>query len=723
MRVAVFLSLPLVLATGVPPLHAEEEAPSSEQAPLAITVTATRTERPVMKSPGNITVVDSEELRGEGVADSGDLVRTQPGVSAPFEFTGADSFVPYRRGGFSSFRMRGVEGNRVLVTIDGIRLPPQFELSGGNGRDFYDPAVFGRVEILQGAGSTLYGSDAMGGVVAFDTLSLLDALIDSPKPWILRSRTSFYTVNESVNQVIEAGWREGDWAFTLVDSVRFGHETRNDKGNVPANPQDFHSNHAVGKVFYTPAADRTWTFTVEDFRRSSETEVNSAEQTLTSPLVYDVFNESEDRRNRVSLAFEDLSGNDWWDTLETQLYLQHSETDSLTEQEAGPALAPPPTTRDRTDDIGFEHTVLGGSAQVTRETFLAGLPHQWVAGVEFAAEDAENTFLRTDRAPVVQPVDNRAGFTPSDLYRFDVYLQDVVETGRWFFQAGLRAGWYALEPGGAAPGSGLPDPPDYDNVALSPSFSVQYEWSADTVLWARYARGIRNPSIEDYVGYFDHLGQFQQLPNPGLTEETSNAFDLGLKHDGAFWVVELNAFYTDYDGFIEEQVLPGGNLRQENIGRVEIYGLDARVLWSMEQLNDSLEGFSLGLRANQTRGRNKTDDDWVNSVDPFTAVAFLDYDHPEGTWGARLAATYRDEQDDYTRDFLLYVPPASTVVDLTFYWQVAERVRLSGGVRNLTDERYWIWPNADSVDHNFNEDPELAVQPGLNAYITLEASF
>src|SRR5690606_22450230 len=128
---------------------------------------------------------------------------------------------------------------------------------------------------------------------------------------------------------------------------------------------------------------------------------------------------------------------------------------------------------------------------------------------------------------------------------------------------------------------------------------------------------------------------------------------------------------------------------------------------------------SAGLKLNLSEGENKTDGGGVNSVDPWPAVAQLAYDDPGGRWGARLTGTFRKRKDDPSTLYLesgLFVPPASYVLDLSTYWLIREYLSLDLGVRNVTNQRYWTWPNAGSVDHDFLEDPELSVQPGTNFY-------
>lgn len=673
------------------------------------------------------------KLPGEGgTGDAGDVVRHQPGVSLPFETAGADSFVPYRAGGFTNYRIRGVEGNRVLLTIDGIRQPPQFNMSGGNGRDFFDPAVFSSVEILKGSGSTLHGSDALGGVIAFQTRSLFESLIDSERPWIAGSTLTFRSLDNSLQAVIRGGWHGDPWFVTMVNAYTTGEEQANDKGKVPANPREFERNHVLGKLTWSPDELHRVTVTGEQFRRDSNTEVNSAERTLFSPAVYGVASTAHDKRSRVSVEYAHRPLNGLWDTFDSSLYVQEARTRSRTRTLANPRADGPPTTRDRTDIIGFQHRILGAKAEGSREAVFGEWLHTFVTGVEASLEDAENTFLREDRKPV-ERTQNRPAFDPSDLVRADVYFQDMMEAGRWLLQLGLRVGFYEIQPRqdetfldykGIA-GLNLDPASAYRNIALSPSLAAQYEWRPGLNLWARYARGVRNPDLEDYVGFFDHLGQFQQIPNPNLSEESSHAFDLGIKFQNGTLTLEATAYYTAYRDFIgTRSFLRDGSevVQQQNLGEVDIYGIELDLDYRLEALSEGLSGWRIGFRLNIAKGDNKTAGGGVDTVDPATAVAYIGFSAPSDDWGLRLNILHRARKEDPSTAYLesgLFIPPASTTADLTGWWQFLPHASLQITLRNLTDKRYWTWPNADSVDHTFMEDPELGVRPARNLVVSL----
>ncbi|MFN8955270.1 MAG: TonB-dependent receptor plug domain-containing protein, partial [Burkholderiales bacterium] len=131
--------------------------------------------------PATIDVLAGDDLDPAKVQDIRDLVRELPNVSvsrSPQRFNlGLSSL---GRDANAGFNIRGLEGNRVLLTVDGIRVPRSLSGnlfgSAAFGRDHFDLGLISRVEIVRGANSALYGSDGLGGMVAMFTTEPRDLL-------------------------------------------------------------------------------------------------------------------------------------------------------------------------------------------------------------------------------------------------------------------------------------------------------------------------------------------------------------------------------------------------------------------------------------------------------------------------------------------------------------------------------------------------------------------
>ncbi|WP_157217232.1 TonB-dependent receptor plug domain-containing protein [Flavisphingomonas formosensis] len=140
-------------------------SPASDS-PDTIVVTAALVPVSQVDVPASVTVFDQQQIRSRGAPFALDLIRLAPGVSVA---TSGDM------GALTQIRIRGAEANHTLVYIDGIDFndlasddQPRFETFAADG--------LGRIEVIRGPQSAIYGSEALGGVIALDTPDPFGAL-------------------------------------------------------------------------------------------------------------------------------------------------------------------------------------------------------------------------------------------------------------------------------------------------------------------------------------------------------------------------------------------------------------------------------------------------------------------------------------------------------------------------------------------------------------------
>ncbi len=119
----------------------------------SVTVTATGSEESTFESIASVSTVDSNMIRERSAVGLGDVVGNEPGVTKR-------SFSP----GSSRPVIRGLDGDRVLVSTDGVRAGSLASQSGDHGEPV-DTLAAERIEVVKGPATLLYGSNAMGGVV------------------------------------------------------------------------------------------------------------------------------------------------------------------------------------------------------------------------------------------------------------------------------------------------------------------------------------------------------------------------------------------------------------------------------------------------------------------------------------------------------------------------------------------------------------------------------
>lgn len=147
------LSLAALAALPALAAGAEEGQP---QALDPVVVTATRTETPESQVANAITVISAEEIEARQFNDVADILRTVPGLDV------------VRAGGMgqqASVFLRGANANHTLMLVDGVEMNDPANPNGSFDFGLLQTDNIERIEVVRGAASAVYGSDAIGGVI------------------------------------------------------------------------------------------------------------------------------------------------------------------------------------------------------------------------------------------------------------------------------------------------------------------------------------------------------------------------------------------------------------------------------------------------------------------------------------------------------------------------------------------------------------------------------
>lgn len=153
MKRSILLSTAAIAAAFAAPAFAEDATQLDE-----VIVTATRIPAIVADTPG-ARVIDAKTIEQRGAIFAADILADVPGLSV------------YRAGfgGVTSVRIRGASQDKSLVLVDGVPVNDPSQPSGGFDFSGFDLGDVSRVEVLSGPQSSLWGSDAIGGVISFTT--------------------------------------------------------------------------------------------------------------------------------------------------------------------------------------------------------------------------------------------------------------------------------------------------------------------------------------------------------------------------------------------------------------------------------------------------------------------------------------------------------------------------------------------------------------------------
>ncbi len=149
-----FLALPLASAQAQPAVTASPSPSPASTPQIAHVVTSDRRDEPLRRSARTTYVVTKAEILSHGYATVADAIETLPGVKVERDGPGAS---------LATIGIRGSNSAQVLVLVDGIPAP-------GAQIDSVDLASIttngvDRIEVVEGGGSTLYGSGSIGGVI------------------------------------------------------------------------------------------------------------------------------------------------------------------------------------------------------------------------------------------------------------------------------------------------------------------------------------------------------------------------------------------------------------------------------------------------------------------------------------------------------------------------------------------------------------------------------
>ena len=145
----VFAAVEIIFPQTVHACFADDKARHQQ-----IVVTATREKQDLERTMAPVLVIDRDEIELSLARDLADLLRFHAGLEIS------------RNGGTgqtTSLFVRGTDSNHVLVMIDGIKINPG--TIGGAAIQNIRPDMIQRIEVVKGPRSSLYGSDAIGGVI------------------------------------------------------------------------------------------------------------------------------------------------------------------------------------------------------------------------------------------------------------------------------------------------------------------------------------------------------------------------------------------------------------------------------------------------------------------------------------------------------------------------------------------------------------------------------
>lgn len=698
---------------------------------------------------GNQTVITADELRRRQAGTVRDLLRYEPGISVPSD----------NRGGLQGINIRGLDGNRVDLRVDGIRLPAAFTFGVTRlGRDYIDLETLNALTIFRGTSSGITDSAALGGTVSFETATARNLLDRLGKNSYTSLRSLYSSSSNSIVGTLTQANR-----FDQLDTLFI--YTRRDGGDFRIRDERFRDdtarsrNNFLGKLNYQFNPQSRLELTGEIFDDDVSTQFSTANlpgmvfEGTTQNLVEDRLT----NRQRISLGYEldDPKNPSWLQFARAFVYYQNAQVE---EESDRTVFARGRISQDQAEKEFIDRSV-GGQLQLRSDFRLGTVENRLTYGFDISSTYNERNDVRFDirnGSRILQAGYPRKDYPDSTTFRLGLFAQNeiLLDQGRLRLIPALRFDAYNLNV------SATPEflqkreqPVEFSQNNLSPSFGIIYQPSSSFTLFGRYSRGFRPPLYSELNTSFradipvrPHKG----IPNPNLEAETSNNFELGFRSRSRQFDLDLTGFYSRYKNFIEANTFVGFDfndisfgvpfqiIQSTNVSRAEIYGLELKTTY---RFSPNPGGFYLRGALGWQYGNDLSANRPLPTIEPLKAVIGLGYQDSNDRWGIEVIATIvarAREQADFVsianqtfrnpRSVLIdpYEPPAYTLFDLVSYYNVTPTVSLTFGVYNLFDTEYYQYGDVRSIDRNsatFEAQRGRSGQAGRNFALGLNWQF
>ncbi|WP_275287217.1 TonB-dependent receptor domain-containing protein [Halomonas elongata] len=636
-------TLPIVVSQAV--ADASSDSAASATTLDEMTVTGTRLPGDPSRAPLILDVIDRDDPALSTASSVEDVLSRQPGLHV----AGSG-----RRNG-QTLSLRGFDSNGVQVRLDGVR---QDINTGHLGAFYIDPWLIREVQIARGALSSLYGSNAMGGVVSFETVEASD-LLRSGERGGMRLSLGGATVRDELGGAFTA-FGERETANGPVDGlVSVGRRESGDirRAGGQEAPEDAELDSLLLKGGWQPD-DENRLFA--QWQRYDETATQPANpQQLTT--------EDDYRRRQVTSDNVQL-GHRWRpggaSEVTSRLSLSRQEID---EDDANRTLE-----RWGVQSDGYHR-----------------LEHGWLTQTLVFGAEADRASQR--------PGGGASGFPHADIDTQALYLEDTLTAGRHLSEGGV--GVFDLGLGARYDRYDAEDAAgrETEETQLSPRLRLSWRPTRGLMVYSGYAEAFRAPSLSELYADQRHFAGFcpspgfcfpdnYWVPNPDLQPETSRTWESGVAWERGDWALRASYFDTRADDFIDSEVdIAAGTTRAVNVNRARLWGFDARLAWEPEDWPE----FRAFAGLSEVSGKDRDSGEALGSETPLEATLGADLDLLDRAltlgWRGRFAKAY--DQPDGEGSL-----PGYGLHDLQLAWRVTPAFSTSLRLSNLGD-KVWYRPN------------------------------
>lgn len=613
-----------------------------------VVITASGIEEPLSEIPASIEVITQQTIRDRQPLTLDEGVRPVTGLTIR-TYGGADPW--------AGITIRGTEDNQSLIMMDGIRINPPYSQSTPAGALLLNHAE--RIEVVKGSYSTLYGSEAIGGVVNVIT-GAREGLSFSLLGGTHRTSDNSLSYSNKYKEIV----------YSL------GYANLSTEGFKYSGP--YWNQTVLGRIDVPLTATSSLQFSTLywDWKKYDYTVCCEIDGTGNIIFVLDKDSNTKEDTYLTSIRLTDHPTEEWDYSMTLSRYAVNSHSDNL--METATAVRPFPIEID--SDIRSERDILeiqNNLHQGENDTVTMGFQYTWenIKKEEFGNIESLGMGPSLD----LPDLNDERGF-------WSVYLQKLFKIKD---QSSLAAG-VRFENG-----------PGYSSTLIPKASALYVLPETDTRLHVSIGQGIRAPSLEEL--YHPVQG------NTDLIPEESTSVEAGFKQPfiGGRGSLDATGFAMRLKNLIDLGVGSSGAPVYMNMGRAKITGIEATL---QLDITDNLQG-NIGYARLSTKNLEtdqelpfRPDDRWTFDIRytplsplvldvnaEFAGEAFNPFDFLVGLDGRTLPSNVASYQ----------------VINMAAAYRVADRDPLLGALdftlklNNIFDEEYTEVPGFPSYGFTF----------------------
>lgn len=623
-----------------------------------ITVTATRTKRDVFQVSETVGIVNSEQLLRKQAIDLSDVFEDMPGVA----------IVGGPRGVGTGINIRGLDDSRVLFLLDGAR---QDFNRAHNSRIFLDPELLKRVEVVRGPSSAIWGSGALGGVVAFTTKGAAD-LLSPGKNFGVSVKGGFQSAStQGLGSGSIYGVAGNTFDYLLNFSYRNADDLRMGNGSKLKN-SSFESYSSLAKFNWNPGLYHNIMFSAQTFDQMGN--VPSNPQIASTPD--DLVGRNTEQRNfTLRYRYENARNA----LLDPEILVFHNITDTSEDRKHD-------HRRDRT-----EFTTTGINARNSSQLNLASsnFLQTFTYGIDYFHNEA-----RAKRNGVSRP-----SFPDAKTDVVGIYLQDEITIwSRFTLTPGIRWDYFESQ-SQAGSVSAKNNKDDAVSYKIGGVFKIT-DWLS---LVGAYNEAFRAPNLTELFTTGTHFSCGPGcanlfVPNSDLKAEKAFNKEFGLRvqkdnllfagdtfrfrgtyfHNKVTNFIDLNVNFVPFP--VPGNMNGGGVTTSANVRNALLKGFE------LESNYEAKYGY-VGLSYAETRGNNLTDGGALSNIQPEKWIVRAGLNWPANNvslgWRGSIVGAQSRVPEEGTPT------PGYTLHDIMLAWVPQsgqfKNMRVDVGVDNLTD--------------------------------------